>query len=169
MKISIIRCMCFAPQIELILWQGWRWYSDINSYNHLQDRIYTYDYVNRQANKVAHTALKLGLKKGDVVSILITNSPEFIWTFIGKWLAKVLYFKTGLLIHAGFYQGTKIAVKNHTNGLKESSYEEVMWTKNHFNVDEIFRQTWMSVYQRNVHHYQKSSLVYHHYEDNVLP
>ncbi len=66
----------------------------------LQDRIYTYDYVNRQANKVAHTALKLGLKKGDVVSILITNSPEFIWTFIGKWF------------------------KIHTNG----SNEDVTWT-----------------------------------------
>ncbi len=50
----------------------------------LQDKIYTYEYVNRQANKVANLALSLGLKKGDTAAILMQNSMEFIWTFLGK-------------------------------------------------------------------------------------
>ncbi len=40
------------------------------------DRTYTYSQTNQKANKVAHYLQKQGVKKGDVVSLLIINSPE---------------------------------------------------------------------------------------------
>jgi non-ribosomal peptide synthetase component F len=45
---------------------------------------YTYEFINKQANKVAHVALSLGLKKGDTVAMLQLNEAEFIWTYFGK-------------------------------------------------------------------------------------
>ena len=49
-----------------------------------EDERYTYEYMNKQANKVAHVALALGLKKGDVVAMLQLNEPAFIWTYFGE-------------------------------------------------------------------------------------
>lgn len=48
-----------------------------------QDRIFTYAFVDKMANTFANMALKWDLKVGDVVSMMITNEPAFIWTFIG--------------------------------------------------------------------------------------
>lgn len=55
----------------------------------MQDKIYTYEYIDRQATKVANLALSLGLKQKDTVALLLFNGPEFIWTFFGKY-----YFNT---------------------------------------------------------------------------
>lgn len=48
-----------------------------------QDKVYSYDYVDRQATKVANLAISLGLKEKDTAAILMYNGPEFIWTFLG--------------------------------------------------------------------------------------
>lgn len=48
-----------------------------------QDRIYTYEFMNEQACRVANIAIQLGLKLGDTAAILIQNHPSFIWTFLG--------------------------------------------------------------------------------------
>ena len=40
--------------------------------------------MDRQSNKVANLILSLGIKKGDVVAMLMFNSPQFIWTALGK-------------------------------------------------------------------------------------
>ena len=48
-----------------------------------EDRIYTYEFVNEQANKTANIAAKWGLKIGECVAIMIENEPAFIWTFLG--------------------------------------------------------------------------------------
>ncbi len=50
----------------------------------LQDLIYTYEYIDRQSNKVANLILSLGIKKGDVVAMLMFNSVQFIWTALGN-------------------------------------------------------------------------------------
>ena len=49
-----------------------------------EDQKYTYEYMNKQANKVAHIAQSIGLKKGDIVAMMQLNEPAFIWTFFGK-------------------------------------------------------------------------------------
>ncbi|KAK3584860.1 hypothetical protein CHS0354_027610 [Potamilus streckersoni] len=48
-----------------------------------EDRSYTYELVNDQANRVANLASQWGLKVGDAVAIMIGNEPAFIWTYIG--------------------------------------------------------------------------------------
>ncbi|XP_052795945.1 long-chain fatty acid transport protein 2-like [Mya arenaria] len=48
-----------------------------------EDRIYTYEFVDQQTNRVANIAAKWGLKVGDCVAIMIENEPAFIWTFLG--------------------------------------------------------------------------------------
>ena len=48
-----------------------------------EDRIYSYEFVNDQANRVANIAAKWGLKVGECVAIMIENEPSFIWTFLG--------------------------------------------------------------------------------------
>ena len=50
-----------------------------------QDRMYTYEFMNEQACRVANIAIQLGLKLGDTAAILIQNNPSFIWTFLGKY------------------------------------------------------------------------------------
>ena len=49
-----------------------------------EDRIYTYEYMDEQSNRVANIAMQWGLKVGDTVAIMMQNEPAFIWTFLGK-------------------------------------------------------------------------------------
>ncbi len=49
-----------------------------------QDNNYSYDFVQKQMNKVSRVAYELGIRKGDVVALLMHNEPAFIWTFFGK-------------------------------------------------------------------------------------
>lgn len=55
-------------------------------------RIYTYEFVNQQACKVANVALSLGLKPKDAVALLMLNEPAFIWTFLGISI-RILYLQ----------------------------------------------------------------------------
>ncbi|KAL8606639.1 hypothetical protein ACOMHN_025738 [Nucella lapillus] len=48
-----------------------------------EDSIYTYQFVNQQANMVANVARQLGLKNGDSVALMIHNEPAFAWTLLG--------------------------------------------------------------------------------------
>lgn len=48
-----------------------------------QNRRITYDELNRRANMVAHALLKLGLKRGDMVSYMLNNCPECIELMFG--------------------------------------------------------------------------------------
>ena len=50
-----------------------------------EDREYSWDFMNEQANKVANIVMQWGLKVGDVVAIFVENSPEFVWLFLGRW------------------------------------------------------------------------------------
>ncbi|KAL3865948.1 hypothetical protein ACJMK2_043292 [Sinanodonta woodiana] len=48
-----------------------------------EDRVYTYVFMDQQANRVASVASQWKLKVGETVAIMITNEPAFIWTFLG--------------------------------------------------------------------------------------
>ncbi|OWF55324.1 very long-chain acyl-CoA synthetase-like [Mizuhopecten yessoensis] len=48
-----------------------------------EDKIYTYEFVNTMANRVANLALTWGLKQGDTVATVIYNQPAFVWTLLG--------------------------------------------------------------------------------------
>ncbi|XP_076443429.1 long-chain fatty acid transport protein 6-like [Babylonia areolata] len=48
-----------------------------------EDCVFTYEFMNEQANRVAHTAQQLGLKSGDTVAVMISNDPAFVWTTLG--------------------------------------------------------------------------------------
>jgi fatty-acyl-CoA synthase len=52
-----------------------------------EGRTISYGEVNRQANRHAHLALSLGLRRGDVAALLMENRPEFLYLWFG--LAKV--------------------------------------------------------------------------------
>ncbi|MGA1846515.1 fatty acid--CoA ligase [Deferribacter abyssi] len=52
-------------------------------YLFFENQKYTYNQVNKLTNKCAHALLRLGLKKGERVAILLDNSPEFIFSFFG--------------------------------------------------------------------------------------
>ena len=47
------------------------------------DEVITYSEVNQRANKVAHFLKEKGVGKGDVVSLLIMNSPEVYYAMFG--------------------------------------------------------------------------------------
>ena len=48
-----------------------------------EDRRYSYEEIDKLANKAARTALEIGLKPGDVVAVLSYNEPAFVWTYLG--------------------------------------------------------------------------------------
>ncbi len=52
-------------------------------YVYFYDEVITYRQVNSRANKVAHFLKEKGIKKGDVVSLLIMNSPEVYYAMFG--------------------------------------------------------------------------------------
>ncbi|XP_064607708.1 long-chain fatty acid transport protein 2-like [Liolophura sinensis] len=47
------------------------------------DMIFTYQDVDRKANKMARVIRTWGLNKDDVIAMFMHNEPEFVWTFIG--------------------------------------------------------------------------------------
>lgn len=57
-----------------------------------EDAIFTYEYVDQMANKVANLARSWGLKALDVVAMMIQNEPAFVWTFLGKNLSQLFFF-----------------------------------------------------------------------------
>ncbi len=48
-----------------------------------QDNNYSYDFMMKQMNKIARVAYQRGIRKGDVVALLMHNEPAFIWTLYG--------------------------------------------------------------------------------------
>lgn len=48
-----------------------------------EDRVISFAEANRIADKIGRAGLEAGLKKGDVVALLMENRPEFILTWIG--------------------------------------------------------------------------------------
>jgi long-chain acyl-CoA synthetase len=47
------------------------------------DEVITYTQVNERANKVAHFLREKGVAKGDIVSVMVLNSPEIYYTMFG--------------------------------------------------------------------------------------
>ncbi len=56
-----------------------------------RERSFTYPELNRRVNKLAHSLLALGLKKGDKVAVLLENSIEIIEAYLAT-------AKTGIVI-----------------------------------------------------------------------
>ncbi|XP_064608106.1 long-chain fatty acid transport protein 2-like [Liolophura sinensis] len=48
-----------------------------------EDRLYTYQQVDEEANKMARVVKTWNLQKGDVVALYMRNEPAFLWTFLG--------------------------------------------------------------------------------------
>ena len=48
-----------------------------------EEKKYTYKQLDEAANKISHWAISKGFKKGDVVSLLMENRPEFIFIWYG--------------------------------------------------------------------------------------
>lgn len=49
-----------------------------------EDCMYTYEFMDQQANRVANMVRQLGLKLDDTVAMMIHNEPAFIWTLLGE-------------------------------------------------------------------------------------
>lgn len=56
-----------------------------------EDRIYSYEFMNEQACKVANIALTLGLKFGDTAIMFMHNEPAYIWTLLGTILIFIIH------------------------------------------------------------------------------
>jgi long-chain acyl-CoA synthetase len=56
---------------------------DLKMLNTCKIQVITYSQVNDRANAVAHYLLEKDVKKGDIVSVMILNSPEIYYTMFG--------------------------------------------------------------------------------------
>ncbi|XP_071147653.1 long-chain fatty acid transport protein 2-like [Mytilus edulis] len=96
-----------------------------------EDRCYSFEHINTEACRVANIVSKWGLKQEDSVSILIHNSPDFIWTFFG--LLKLGITATLLntnvreetLINAICVTDTKAVIVGQGDDLYDAVYEIV--------------------------------------------
>ena len=52
-----------------------------------EDKSWTWKEINQESNKIANYFLSLGIKPGEVVGVMMENSPEF--TFIMGGLNKI--------------------------------------------------------------------------------
>ncbi len=48
-----------------------------------EDRVYTFDALNRAANRYASTFAELGARAGDVVALFMSNRPELLFALLG--------------------------------------------------------------------------------------
>ncbi len=48
-----------------------------------EDTVCTFDEANACANRIARIALSAGLKRGDVVALLMSNRPDYVMTWLG--------------------------------------------------------------------------------------
>ena len=48
-----------------------------------EDRVFTYAQFDRRVNQTANAFLSLGVKKGDKVCLMMSNRPEFLFTWLG--------------------------------------------------------------------------------------
>jgi fatty-acyl-CoA synthase len=55
-----------------------------------QDQTVTYSALNEGADRYAHWAMTLGLRKGDVVTLLMENRPEYVMAWLGLIKAGVI-------------------------------------------------------------------------------
>jgi acyl-CoA synthetase (AMP-forming)/AMP-acid ligase II len=46
-----------------------------------KEKWYTYDYINRKSNQLAHLFLETGIKKGDRIALLVENSIEYVVSY----------------------------------------------------------------------------------------
>ncbi len=75
-----------------------------------------YNDVEKNVNRFANALLKSGIKKGDVVAIMLPNIPEFIYTYFGVQRIGAVavpmnpMFKGGEIIHVLNDSGAKIMV-----------------------------------------------------------
>ncbi|XP_060068919.1 long-chain fatty acid transport protein 6-like [Ylistrum balloti] len=91
-----------------------------------EDKIYTYEFVNEMANRVANLALTWGLKPGDAVATIIYNEPAFVWTLLG--LLKVglvdafinYHNKSGPLCHSILTSEAKVIIVGNGHELFET-------------------------------------------------
>ena len=51
-----------------------------------EDKMYSYEEIDKLVNKAAKTALEIGLKPGDVVAVLLYNEPAIVWTYLAMFL-----------------------------------------------------------------------------------
>jgi fatty-acyl-CoA synthase len=61
-----------------------------------EDRVVDYGAANVYANRVAHAARALGLRRGDVAALVMENRPEFL----GTWMAREAGRHGGAAQHA---------------------------------------------------------------------
>ncbi len=78
-----------------------------------ENRIYTYQEMNEESNKIAGGLAGLGLGKGDRIALMLPNIPEFVFSFFGiqKLGAIVVPFNT-------MYKGREISFILRDSGAK---------------------------------------------------
>jgi len=50
---------------------------------YVEDRPFTYQEVNHRTNQLCHLLLKMGVKKGDRIAVLLHNCHQYIEIFLG--------------------------------------------------------------------------------------
>lgn len=83
---------------------------------YFEDKQYTYQDTNRYANQIANGYRSLGVKKGDKVTVMLPNCPEFVLNWFG--LAKLgavdspinIAYKGDLLRHVIVNSNTRVLV-----------------------------------------------------------
>ena len=64
-------------------WDRWVEAAPDRLFLRFEDRRWTYGETNRIANRHAHAYQALGVKRGDVVALMMTNRPEFLFHYLG--------------------------------------------------------------------------------------
>lgn len=98
-----------------------------------EDRIYTYGFMNDQANKVANIAMNWGLRVGECIAIMMENEPAFIWTFLGMvstcsqiriaLILLLLTFKSGK--HEHFTVRLKLTYRSKSRRIGQTDFKGV--------------------------------------------
>lgn len=99
---------------------------------HFEDKIITYNEMNKMANCVAHGFLKSGVKKGDKVCIMLPNCLEFLYI----WFALSKIGAVPVPINTDF-KGIGLAHMLNTTNPKVSVIDSTFLDRLHYIKDEL--------------------------------
>ena len=55
-----------------------------------EDKLYSYEFVDSMANKIANAFGKLGYTQNDTIAMMIYNETAFVWTLLGRNIFHIL-------------------------------------------------------------------------------
>lgn len=61
------------------------------------DEVFTYEHMDRLANRAARAAIEIGVKPGSTIAVMINNDPSIVWCYLGMDIELISFLNKTIL------------------------------------------------------------------------